>query len=346
MREVHHTYPLDLGMCIWYDQVLHYPVNTQQSSPRMSIKSCVQGRELKLSGFTTYLRETAVRPRSSDAGMSGDSACGFASGLEELPLCYPCGNALQYASARLRRDREVVLKAVESTGSSLVYASDNLHNDREVVLQAVENEGRALFYASRSLCNDLGVVLQAVETDGQALQFASKNLRHDREVVLRAVKHSGMSLKFASETLRSDREIVLRAVERSGEAIQYASDDALFKDRKVVLVALHNCSFCSICSQIFQLTSPEPATDWEILAKVLEEDHRSRRTCNIAQEACGNATNPFHGERRFALAAVSLDGMMLRCVNSSLQEDHEVVSCCYPAEWAGLPSCCRGPHKK
>ena len=45
----------------------------------------------------------------------------------------------------------------------------------------------------------------------------------------------------------------------------------------------------------------------------------------VVQRVCRDAVNPFHGDRQFALEAVSMDGLLLMCATSSLQEDPEVV---------------------
>ena len=51
--------------------------------------------------------------------------------------------SLQYASAEMKNDKEVVLAAVKQDGysMSLQYASADLKNDKEVVLAAVKQEG-------------------------------------------------------------------------------------------------------------------------------------------------------------------------------------------------------------
>ena len=46
------------------------------------------------------------------------------------------GYALEYASAELRADREVVLAAVQQYGDALGYASEELQADLEVKLAA------------------------------------------------------------------------------------------------------------------------------------------------------------------------------------------------------------------
>ncbi len=61
------------------------------------------------------------------------------------------GESLEYASADLRADREVVLEAVKSYGCTLEYASKGLRSNREIVLEAVKNEGWALESASADL---------------------------------------------------------------------------------------------------------------------------------------------------------------------------------------------------
>jgi hypothetical protein len=44
------------------------------------------------------------------------------------------GLALEYASAELRGDREIVLAAVQQDGWALYFASTELRGDREIVL--------------------------------------------------------------------------------------------------------------------------------------------------------------------------------------------------------------------
>ena len=61
---------------------------------------------------------------------------------ELLELVKKIGEALvrfaQFASERLRNDKDVVLKAVEKNGLALVrFASERLRNDKEFILKAV-----------------------------------------------------------------------------------------------------------------------------------------------------------------------------------------------------------------
>jgi hypothetical protein len=87
------------------------------------------------------------------------------------------GLALEYASAALKGDKDVVRKAVQWSGRALLYASPNLRNDRDVVMEAVQQNWGALEYASAELKGDEGVVRAAVQQDRAALKHASTELK-------------------------------------------------------------------------------------------------------------------------------------------------------------------------
>ena len=61
---------------------------------------------------------------------------------EALPAVTQDGHALNYASERLKDDKDVVLAAVTQYGHALSYASERLKDDEDVVLAA--DRGRVL----------------------------------------------------------------------------------------------------------------------------------------------------------------------------------------------------------
>ena len=96
------------------------------------------------------------------------------------------GLALQYASRRLRRDREICVSAVRGNGMALRYVHDSaLRDARECVLAAVESDGSALAFASHRLRADRGIVLAAARNSYGALRHAS---RHGSETAPEAAK--------------------------------------------------------------------------------------------------------------------------------------------------------------
>ena len=97
----------------------------------------------------------------------------------------------------------MVLAAVKENGEALEYASNELKKDKEVVLAAVKKHGWALDYASKELQNDRDVVLAAVKENGYALRHASEELKNDEKVVLVAVRKDRDALKYASDELKN-----------------------------------------------------------------------------------------------------------------------------------------------
>ena len=156
------------------------------------------------------------------------------------------GHALECASARLRAERKVFMKAVKDyVEAELKDTSAELRADRRAVLAAVRHatmSSSPLRYASDELRADRKVVMAAVKRRGHALEYASAGLRADRKVVMAAVQSRASSLKFASNGLRADRKVVMTGVKGDGGARKYASA-ALQWDPEVYVEYLKCCGF-------------------------------------------------------------------------------------------------------
>eukprot|EP00971_Amphidinium_carterae_P257983 5120763-Amphidinium_carterae.1 len=97
--------------------------------------------------------------------------------------------ALDYAAEESQADKEIVLIALEQ---------NELKRDREIVLQAVEMHWEALSYATDELRGDRETVLEAVKQDGWALDCAPDELKADPAIVQKTVARNGTSLAFAA----------------------------------------------------------------------------------------------------------------------------------------------------
>ena len=95
--------------------------------------------------------------------------------------------ALEYADAKLKADKRIVMAAVCQHGKVLQCADWKLKEDSEVVMAAVSNWPDALFYADDKLKADRNIVMAAVSKDGNSLLEADATLRVDRDVVKVAV---------------------------------------------------------------------------------------------------------------------------------------------------------------
>ena len=148
--------------------------------------------------------------------------------------------ALEAIAPSFRKDREILLTAVQSTnpsGNSPLEILDCVFKaDKEIVLAAVRRNGLALEFASPDLQGDPDVVRTAVRDRGMVLQHASPALRADPETVLAASKDWHM-WKHVEPALCADREFMLRALAKDGSALEYAAVE-LRADRELVLAAV------------------------------------------------------------------------------------------------------------
>lgn len=102
-------------------------------------------------------------------------------------------------------------KHVEIDPQVLTRLPQDYRKERCIVLRAVQANGLALEFAGEQFQQDWRVVLAAVKQDGEALQYAAPELRADKEVVLAAVSCKGSALRYADKSLKSDKEILLQA---------------------------------------------------------------------------------------------------------------------------------------
>ena len=136
---------------------------------------------------------------------------------------------LQFASERLRGQRDLVLRAVRQEGRLLRCASAGLQDDAEVVL----GKAHAPMASAASSCGAMptylagsrAVATAAVTENGDALAFASDAMLDNRKVLLAAVQTAGDVLQFASERIRADAQVVSLAVAQNGAALEDASDE-------------------------------------------------------------------------------------------------------------------------
>ncbi len=141
-----------------------------------------------------------------------------------IKIAHCFGSSVFDINKSLKKEREVVLAAIQQNGNAFRYADTSLKKDREFVLAAVKQNGWAFAKVNESFTKDREIVLAAVQQDGRVLQFADKSFKKDQAIVLAAVQQNGEALIYADESLKKDRDIVLAAVqEESWWVIQYAN---------------------------------------------------------------------------------------------------------------------------
>ncbi|CAE8723944.1 unnamed protein product, partial [Polarella glacialis] len=126
------------------------------------------------------------------------------------------GRALEFASAEIRANKDLVILAVAQCGTSLLFASDELRADKEVVLKAAAQDATALLWASEENRADRDVWL-ACAPDRHAYW-------KDEEYVLKELEQNeGTLLAMANIKFQQDPDVVLRAVAQDFYALEFAA---------------------------------------------------------------------------------------------------------------------------
>lgn len=143
------------------------------------------------------------------------------------------GVPFEYASPRLKADRNVVLELVKYCGMILGYT--NFTADAEIVLAAVKQNGMALQHTtSNVLRQDREIVAAAVRQNGCALKYAADVLKSDEGIVMLAVRQNGEALEYTAPICRANRKISLAAVKQTGKAYRFTT---LSSDPELLLIA-------------------------------------------------------------------------------------------------------------
>ena len=149
---------------------------------------------------------------------------------------------VQYASDRLRADKDFMLKVARSKveGSSRIdfsygyyYASKTLQHDPDFAKEVFSISGGALDDAPRHFKNNDELVKVALSSNPHAILYASQRFREDRELVKTAIKKSP-SLIGDFKGWNEDHEYVILALENSGNCYTHVEPN-LFNDRNFVM---------------------------------------------------------------------------------------------------------------
>ncbi|EFC41087.1 protein kinase [Naegleria gruberi] len=122
-----------------------------------------------------------------------------------------------------------------AAASELFLVGDELKKDREVVMAAIQSAPGAIQDISDEFRNDREIVMLALKSDRIAFKSASEELRRDKEVVFMAIQHEPFSFMFASEELKTDRQVVLEAVALNYRVFKYLPKGNPCKADKLII---------------------------------------------------------------------------------------------------------------
>ena len=118
--------------------------------------------------------------------------------------------SLEFASEKIKQNRDIVLYAVKKSASVFYYVSEFYQNDKEIILTSVSQFGLNLMNV-HILNKDKDVVLAAVKQDGCSLFYAGKKLKNDEEIVLTAISNDELALKYSSKYKRNRKYYLMCA---------------------------------------------------------------------------------------------------------------------------------------
>lgn len=150
---------------------------------------------------------------------------------------------IQYASDRLKDNKEFFLDIVKIDGMAIQYASDRLKDDKDVVLVAIDENGRAIQFASERLRNDKDIAFKVFSYQTYNAEYLSEEIKDDKDFILEAIKLCGGSIyKYISERLQNDKDIALAAVCQNCDVFEYIPD--IYKDDlEFIMKAMVNSFF-------------------------------------------------------------------------------------------------------
>ena len=147
------------------------------------------------------------------------------------------GEILEFAPAMARLDRATLERSIAQDGMLLQYAAPELRRDKKIVLAALNNDYKAYQFMDPGFFSDITVVSKLIEKDGMLLELASKALQKNRGLVLKAIRQNHSAHKFMDDQLWKDREICKNLLSKDGMLLQYV-DPALQKTDRLVKIAI------------------------------------------------------------------------------------------------------------
>ena len=156
------------------------------------------------------------------------------------------GRTFQFASERLRDNKQLLLKALETFPEAIYFASPDLQNDYDACLAAVSIDGKMFHWISETLRDNKNILLEALESFPEAIYMASPRLQANDDVILKAVSKQGGTIQWVSEDARNNKDIILKAMETYPKALYWASvglkDDSKFAE---IVLARHQSEVTS-----------------------------------------------------------------------------------------------------
>lgn len=216
--------------------------------------------------------------------------------------------SLEQLPSDLKKDREIVRRAVSKDPENLKFADESLGTDQDFVLSLVNELAFALKYVDHSLRKHRGFIAAAVFQNPFAFRYVDESLATDHNFILSLIKQLPSILNYVEVGLIRNRQFITAAVLENPLAITYA-DESLRKDQGFIL------SLVKQCPSVFEYVDASLKTNVDIVLAAISQDAK----------AIVYADPSLKQNRRFVIDAVAKNGFVFDYIDNSLKEDPEIL---------------------
>ena len=126
---------------------------------------------------------------------------------------------LQYGGDEIKDNEKLVTECCDSRFcSSFEYASERIKNDKEIVLCLYKQNRDVRKYAGKKLLDDKKFAIEACHISGKIFENLSEELRDDEEVARLAFTTEPFMITYASDKIKSIKELALECCKREIKA--------------------------------------------------------------------------------------------------------------------------------
>jgi hypothetical protein len=242
-----------------------------------------------------------------------------------LAYCRKIPRSLQECSEDLCDDQEVVEAAVSLDGLELQYASARLQEDVNVVWIACQKDGRALEFCPpgrvrSQLTVDRDFMLKVLSNNGgPMLKLMSGPLRKDRELLLAAFQN-GLRFRYCPLELQTERSFLLELVAHNAD-IYLEFSQSIQRDREIARAAIiSENSTDAVHNRVLDVL-PRLVEDRAVMLALARRGHQS-----LVNRCLSSTMGAFFcGDFEVMLAAIERNPNLFQQASRDLQERPEIV---------------------
>ena len=283
------------------------------------------------------------------------------------------GMLLQLASAAIKRDKAVVIKATSNNYLALKHADKALYDDMDLLKLAgklrddssfmkdvVSLNGLRLDLCTAQVKECKDVVLAAVEQNGFAIQYAPLGLMMDYDVALAAVKNKGPALEFLPDSMKNNEILTRVAVCEDAMSVKFAAEK-FQRDLNIIQIALMSKNaeelkrdrdfwrrICNLNGLLLQEAPFEIQEDVRIVRSAVIQNGNSLQYASpklwFQDDLLQKASSNLKESKNFMMNVVRQAGLALKYASDNLKNDQDLVMEAVKSMGASLQyasqSCC------